>query len=106
MSVADWFEEASEVQRADERLGFDEEDSEFVDQCLVVVREPGTQAETLSGRTRERAGDRTHAKKSSISAAGLAALVASSSQPGQSMSNTTTGRGRPKTLSMVPLAWR
>lgn len=63
-----------------------------------VATGPGPPAETLSGRT--------HAKKSSISAAGLAALVASSSQPGQSMSNTTTGRGRPKTLSMVPLAWR
>jgi hypothetical protein len=40
----DWFEDAPEVQQAYERLGFDEEDSEFLDHCLQAVREHGTQA--------------------------------------------------------------
>lgn len=40
----DWFEEAPEVRRAYQRLGFDEEDPEFVDHCLEAVREHGTQA--------------------------------------------------------------
>ncbi|WP_051756007.1 hypothetical protein [Kitasatospora purpeofusca] len=40
----DWFEEAPEVRRAYERLGFDEDDPEFVDHCLDAVRERGRQA--------------------------------------------------------------
>ncbi|MFJ8856693.1 hypothetical protein [Streptomyces sp. NPDC102437] len=40
----DWFEEAPEVQQAYERLGFDDEDSEFIDHCLQAVREHGAQA--------------------------------------------------------------
>ncbi|WP_335934722.1 hypothetical protein [Streptomyces sp. PTD5-9] len=40
----DWFDEAPEVRQAYERLGFDEEDPEFVDHCLQAVREHGEQA--------------------------------------------------------------
>ncbi|MFD7412648.1 hypothetical protein [Kitasatospora purpeofusca] len=40
----DWFDEAPEVRRACKRLGFDEDDPEFVDHCLDTVREHGTQA--------------------------------------------------------------
>ncbi|WP_093863831.1 hypothetical protein [Streptomyces sp. TLI_053] len=40
----EWFEEAPEVRQAYERLGFDEEDTEFVDHCLEAVREHGTRA--------------------------------------------------------------
>ena len=40
----DWFDEAPEVQRAYERLGFDEDDPEFIDHCLQAVREHGEQA--------------------------------------------------------------
>ncbi len=40
----DWFEEAPEVRRAYERLGFDEDDPESVDHCLDAVREHGRQA--------------------------------------------------------------
>ncbi|MFF4095377.1 hypothetical protein ACFYYY_16315 [Streptomyces sp. NPDC001834] len=40
----DWFEESPEAERAFERLGLDEEDAEFLDQCLHAVREHGTRA--------------------------------------------------------------
>lgn len=36
-----WFAESPEVAQAYERLGFDEDDSEFLDQCLEVVRKDG-----------------------------------------------------------------
>ncbi|MEV0194621.1 hypothetical protein AB0I39_39625 [Kitasatospora purpeofusca] len=39
-----WFEEAPEVRPAYRRLGFDEDDPEFVDHCLDAVREHGAQA--------------------------------------------------------------
>lgn len=40
----DWFEESPEAGQAYERLGWDEEDSEFIDQCLRAIQEHGTQA--------------------------------------------------------------
>ncbi|MFF9351854.1 hypothetical protein [Streptomyces sp. NPDC014734] len=40
----DWFDQAPEVRRAYERLGFDEEETEFVDHCLQAVREHGARA--------------------------------------------------------------
>ncbi|MEU6018014.1 hypothetical protein ABZ826_29460 [Streptomyces sp. NPDC047515] len=40
----DWFEESPEAERACERLGLDEEDSEFIDQCLRAVQEHGPRA--------------------------------------------------------------
>ncbi|MFB7918365.1 hypothetical protein, partial [Streptomyces sp. NPDC056061] len=40
----DWFDEAPEVRRAYERLGLDEEDPDFIDHCLLAVREHGEQA--------------------------------------------------------------
>ncbi|MFD8755516.1 hypothetical protein ACFV0O_31760 [Kitasatospora sp. NPDC059577] len=36
-----WFEEAPEALAAYRRLGFEEEDDEFLDHCLAVVREHG-----------------------------------------------------------------
>jgi hypothetical protein len=36
-----WFAESPEVAQTYERLGFDEDDSEFLDQCLEVVRKDG-----------------------------------------------------------------
>ncbi|MFH8386180.1 hypothetical protein ACH4E7_35555 [Kitasatospora sp. NPDC018058] len=40
----DWFEQSPEVRRAYQRLGLDDEDSEFLDHCLDAVREHGAQA--------------------------------------------------------------
>lgn len=40
----DWFEQSPEVRRAYQRLGLDDEDSEFLDRCLDAVREHGAQA--------------------------------------------------------------
>ncbi|MFF9320467.1 hypothetical protein ACF1BP_20550 [Streptomyces sp. NPDC014735] len=40
----DWFDESPQAERACERLGLDEEDPEFIDQCLDAVREHGTRA--------------------------------------------------------------
>lgn len=37
----DWFAESPEAQQTYEQLGFDEDDSEFLDQCLEVVRKDG-----------------------------------------------------------------
>jgi hypothetical protein len=39
-----WFAEAPDVQRAYEGLGFDDDDSEFLDSCLDAVREHGARA--------------------------------------------------------------
>ena len=39
----DWFEEAPEVKQTFEELGFDEDDSEFLDACLEAVREHGVE---------------------------------------------------------------
>lgn len=40
----DWFEESPEAEQACERLGLDEEEPEFIDQCLQAIREHGSQA--------------------------------------------------------------
>ncbi|MFI9628079.1 hypothetical protein [Streptomyces sp. NPDC052042] len=40
----DWFGESPEARRACERLGLDDEDPEFIDQCLTEVRDHGVGA--------------------------------------------------------------
>ena len=39
----DWFEEAPEIKQAFEELGFEEDDSEFLDACLEAVRDHGVE---------------------------------------------------------------